>query len=232
MAIIDGLNAQFENSDPPEIISWTIDTFGPGTILSCGPGRETGILLYMISRMGMQKSLRMITLDTGMLFPEDHHLMNEYRTRYGLIIEALKPETEKLVTLPTPSIELFSENDDLSWHCCKVRKKIPLAKALVGCPAWISGLRQDESLEDREDVPLFQIDGEHAKIFKVSPLAHWSDDMVLNYIHDHDIPYHALFDRGYGSIGCKDPCTVPGKGRKGRFPWRPGKKFCGIHEKK
>jgi phosphoadenosine phosphosulfate reductase len=56
---------------------------------------------------------------------------------------------------------------------------------------------------------------------KFNPLADWSED-VWDYIRANGVPYNALHDQGYPSIGC-EPCTraiQPGEDvRAGRWWW-------------
>ena len=56
------------------------------------------------------------------------------------------------------------------------------------------------------------------------------------YIAQYDVPYNALHDKFYPSIGCA-PCTravKPGEDvRSGRWWWEnPDSKECGLHIKK
>ena len=79
-----------------------------------------------------------------------------------------------------------------------------------------------------------EFDAEHG-LPKFNPLADWSDDDVWHYIRAHDVPYNALHDHGYPSIGCA-PCTravTPGEDvRAGRWWWEdPEHKECGLHRR-
>jgi phosphoadenylyl-sulfate reductase (thioredoxin) len=117
-------------------------------------------------------------------------------------------------------------------RCCEVRKKRPLARALRGFDAWVTGLRRDQSAS-RRDVPVLQEDGGHGGIAKVAPLAGWTRDQVWSYIREHGLDYHDLYDRGYSSIGCA-PCTRatgPDEDeRSGRWWWEESAvKECGLH---
>ena len=67
----------------------------------------------------------------------------------------------------------------------------------------------------------------------MNPLADWTHDDVWKYIRENNVPYNALHDRGYPSIGC-GPCTravQPGEHeRAGRWWWEhPETKECGLH---
>jgi phosphoadenosine phosphosulfate reductase len=70
-------------------------------------------------------------------------------------------------------------------------------------------------------------------LYKFSPLSDWSHEDVWSYIRSRKVPYNALHDRGYPSIGCA-PCTravAPGDDiRSGRWWWESAvTKECGLH---
>jgi phosphoadenylyl-sulfate reductase (thioredoxin) len=129
-------------------------------------------------------------------------------------------------------INLFYKSVELRELCCETRKVRPLIRALNGLSAWITGLRRSHA-ESRREIERFEIDAAHDNILKINPLASWSEEQVWNYISAHRLPYNALHDRGYRSIGCA--CctrpTNPGEDiRAGRWWWEENtKKECGIH---
>ena len=70
-------------------------------------------------------------------------------------------------------------------------------------------------------------------IWKVAPLADWTEDEVWARIRQRGLPYNALHDQGYPSVGCA-PCSravEPGTdARSGRWWWEePDARECGIH---
>jgi phosphoadenosine phosphosulfate reductase len=113
-----------------------------------------------------------------------------------------------------------------------VRKVQPLTKHLDGLDAWVTGLRRDQ-WATRTNIRKVEIDHDHDAIVKLNPLAEWNEEEVWDYVREHDVPTHALYARGYTSIGCA-PCTraiAPGEqARAGRWWWETGApKECGIH---
>jgi phosphoadenosine phosphosulfate reductase len=128
----------------------------------------------------------------------------------------------------------FRESVDNRKECCAIRKVEPLARALKGLDAWITGLRRAQSVT-RTDVRKIEADAAHAGLVKINPLADWSEEDLWNYIKKNQVPYNRLHDAGYPSIGCA-PCTravKPGEDvRAGRWWWEnPENKECGIHPK-
>jgi phosphoadenosine phosphosulfate reductase len=142
------------------------------------------------------------------LFPETYAIWRTIEERYGLPIEvqdAAGPWTAD--------------------HCCGEQKVAALERALEGASAWITGIRREQG-PTRANAQHVERD-ERRGIWKFNPLADWSERDVWQYIHEHDLPYNPLHDRGYASIGCA-PCTSPGSGREGRWAGQ-AKTECGLH---
>jgi phosphoadenosine phosphosulfate reductase len=172
------------------------------------------------------------TLDTGRLFPETYKVFNETLKKYQKEIKVYFPDhnlVEKMVTRKGPFSFYYSKENRL--ECCRLRKVIPLARALEGKECWITGIRADQS-GNRTKMDWVEYDDDK-KIFKFHPLFNWSFDDVKKYIADNNIPYNTLHDKGFVSIGC-EPCTravKPGEDfRAGRWWWENGgEKECGLH---
>jgi phosphoadenosine phosphosulfate reductase len=71
------------------------------------------------------------------------------------------------------------------------------------------------------------VDHRHPPRAVADPLVDWTERDIWARIHERDLPYHPLHDRGYSSIGCA-PCTLPGDGRAGRWAGTD-KTECGLH---
>ena len=172
------------------------------------------------------------TLDTGRLFPETYDLWAETERRYGVRVQAFAPEHRAVETLiAAQGIDGFRSSVAARLDCCAVRKVAPLARALDGAAAWITGLRADQSA-DRAQVPPALFD-EERRLIKVNPLFDWTRERTREFVRAHDVPYNALHERGFLSIGCA-PCTravMPGEPeRAGRWWWEQSqKKECGLH---
>lgn len=172
------------------------------------------------------------TLDTGRLFPETYSVWSSTKERYDVLITAYYPDhtlLEKFISDTGPNS--FYESVDNRKACCHIRKVEPLKRALAGNAVWITGLRAEHS-PARHDLEQFEWD-ESNQIIKYHPLLHWSTEAVREYINKNHIPYNALHDKGFVSIGCA-PCTraiQPGEDfRAGRWWWEDSsKKECGLH---
>jgi thioredoxin-dependent adenylylsulfate APS reductase len=224
------VTARLAQSSVAEVLAWALDTFSPAIAFGTGLGAEGMVILDHLARGGRMP--RVFVLDTGRLPQETHELMDRVRERYGVTIEVHTPapeDVEPMVREHGPN--LFYRSVELRQLCCRVRKVLPLRRALVGLDAWITGLRRDG--QTRSGVAKVELDAQNGGLVKINPLADWSTRDVWGYIRSHDVPYNALHDRGFTSIGCA-PCTravAPGEeARAGRWWWeRPEQRECGLH---
>ena len=200
--------------------------------LGTGFGPEGMLLIDLISRH--QLPIRIFALDTGRLPEETYALIDRTRERYGLPIDLYAPDAALLQDyVRQHGVNPFYGSVELRRACCGVRKTEPLARALAGKGAWITGLRREQSIT-RQTVAIEEFDSEHA-LPKFNPLAEWREEDIWTYLRAHDVPYNELHDRGYPSIGCA-PCTRPVRpgedARAGRWWWEaPEHKECGLHRR-
>jgi phosphoadenosine phosphosulfate reductase len=178
-------------------------------------------------------AIDIVTFDTGRLFPETHEVWAETEQRYGRRIRALLPERRGVEAwVAQHGINGFRATVAARQACCALRKLEPLGRALQGASAWVTGIRAEQSPE-RAMMAFAAIDSEH-RLLKLNPLLDWTRDRVKNFVRDQGVPYNALHDRGFLSIGCA-PCTralAPGEPeRAGRWWWEQAeeKKECGLH---
>jgi phosphoadenosine phosphosulfate reductase len=176
--------------------------------------------------------IAVFTLDTGRLHADTLELIGAVRDRYGFEIEVYRPDPQALRAFVARSgRDAFYRSPELRKACCSILKVEPLARALAGRRAWITGQRRGQSTT-RVRLPLRELDAVHG-IEKFNPLADWSEDDVWSYIRAFDVPYNRLYDQGYRSIGCA-PCTrpvTPGEDvRAGRWWWEAAAaRECGLH---
>lgn len=220
-----------EDRPAEEILAWALDSYHPRMAISNSFQAEGMVVLDLAWRIN--PNVRVFTLDTGRLPNETHTLMDEVRQRYGIEIEVQSPAPAQINAMVAKhGMNLFYRDTALRQLCCHVRKVAPLGKALNGLDAWVTGLRREQAVT-RSDTPKVEIDERHGGIVKVNPIADWTRDQVWEHIRANKIPYNALYDRGFSSIGC-EPCTratQPGEGeRAGRWWWEAeADKECGLH---
>ncbi len=216
---------ELEAQSPEHILRYAFATF-PKIAISTAFGPEGCALVAMA--VAIEPSIKVFTVDTDFLFPESIELRQKFVDKYRLNLEVLKGAVTLEEQNRKHGLKLYERDTDT---CCALRKVEPTGRALHGLDAWIAGLRRDQSKTRAgiEILELYEREAE-APLIKVNPLATWTRKDTWNYLHAHDVPYNALLDQGYKSIGCW-PCTQPvGEGqdeRAGR--WGGQKAECGIH---
>jgi phosphoadenosine phosphosulfate reductase len=209
-----------------------VSLFPGKVIFTTSLGIEDQVITHKIFTNNID--IKVITLDTGRLFPQTYDVFSSTIIRYNKKINVYFPEygaVEKMVTEKGPLS--FYQSVENRKECCSIRKVVPLNRALEGMVVWISGIRADQS-ENRNHMDWLEFD-ESKKLYKYYPLFNWSFDEVKSFVKEYNIPYNSLHDKGYVSIGC-EPCTKavkPGDDfRSGRWWWESdGGKECGLHIK-
>ncbi len=221
------LNSALETAYPFDILRWATETYVDklAVVTSFQP---TGIVaLHMLSEIAPNTPV--LTLDTGLLFPETYTLIDELEKRLHLNLIQVRPEQTVQQQAETHGAELWERDPDL---CCNLRKIVPLKAALGGYSAWITGLRRDQSAR-RQATSIITWDTDK-EVVKLSPFATWTESMIWTYIKTNNLPYNLLHDQHYPSIGCY-PCThsvSPEAADKRAGRWaKHDKTECGIHFK-
>ena len=177
-------------------------------------------------------AIEIFTLDTGRMHADTLALVEAIRSRYGRSVQVYKPRPEAVAQyVSAHGRDGFYDSVELRKRCCDIRKVEPLERALAGRKSWITGLRREQSVT-RAALEVQSFDAAHG-MEKFNPLADWSEDDVWAYLRAFSVPYNALYDQGYRSIGCA-PCSRPvlptEDVRAGRWWWEePQAKECGLH---
>ena len=227
---VDRLNSALTGLNALDRLRLVIDRFGRQVVAATSFSAEDQVLTHMLHTLG--NPIDLFTIDTGRLPQETFDVMEQTKLRYGMNIKIFFPDYRSVEAMaaqngPNP----FYKSVELRKQCCQMRKVEPLRRALSGKAAWVVGLRRAQSVT-RKELTVIQHD-EQFGLFKVCPLVEWTQEQVWEYIAFHNIPYNALHDAGYPSIGCQ-PCTravEPGQDiRAGRWWWEePEHKECGLH---
>lgn len=229
---IQDWNKSFENESPEVLLHFFLNHFKSKIALSSSMGPEDQVLTEMTT--SIFPNTKIFTLDTGRLFPETYDLIDRTSKKYNTPIKVYFPEAaevEKMVS--SHGINLFFDSIENRKHCCSVRKLKPLARAINGLDAWITGLRREQSVT-RNYLQMIEWD-EANGLVKINPLINWTEQDVWDYIKLKNIPTSPLHNKGFASIGCQ-PCTRAIEAeedvRAGRWWWEnPETKECGLHLK-
>jgi phosphoadenosine phosphosulfate reductase len=199
-----------EQASAQDVLAYAVQRFHPRLTMACSFQKEESVLAHMLTEI--EPSARVFTIDTGVLFPETLSTWRAFEERFGLNVEVL---------------DALSPGDPwTAARCCATAKVDALERALQDVEAWVTGIRREQA-PTRAAAAKLERD-ERRGIWKVNPLADWTEKDLWRYIHAHDLPYNPLHDQGYASIGCA-PCTMPGTGRDGRWAGED-KTECGIHD--
>jgi phosphoadenosine phosphosulfate reductase len=179
-------------------------------VFLCSFQKEESVILDELPAIAPHA--RVVTIDTGVLFEATRATWRRFEARYGVKIEVQEAFGRPAWSGPE--------------HCCGVEKVAALERVLADADAWITGLRREQG-PTRAATVLAEADPRRPGLAKYNPLAFWTERDLWQRIHERGLPYNALHDDGYASIGCA-PCTQPGDGREGRWAGT-GKSECGLH---
>jgi phosphoadenosine phosphosulfate reductase len=215
-----------------ELLYASLQAIGAGfrrPALASSLSAEDAVLTHAIEASG--SPIEVFAIDTGWLPPETLTLLAQTLRRRR--VHVLTPDATAVdAFVARHGADAFYDSAALRQRCCELRKVEPLARALAGREAWLTGQRRAHGPE-RAQLPEREFDAARG-IAKFNPLATWSDELLWHYVDRHQVPVNALYARGYASIGCA-PCTrairAGEEPRAGRWWWEQGeaKKECGLH---
>jgi phosphoadenosine phosphosulfate reductase len=229
---LSDIDAKLQEASPQDILKYALQEHD--NLAISFSGAEDVVLIDMACKIA--EGVKVFCLDTGRLHSETYAFIETVRKHYPIELSILFPDSASVQKLVDEK-GLFSFYEDQHQECCGIRKVGPLRKKLLELDAWVTGQRQDQSPGTRTSLPVIQNDKVFARpgetLTKFNPLSNWSSAQVWQYIRDNDVPYNALHDQGYVSIGC-EPCTRPVNPgqheREGRWWWEEAtKKECGLH---
>jgi phosphoadenosine phosphosulfate reductase len=215
--------ADLESKSAHEALEWALETFHPSLYIACSFQKTSSVVIDIATKIA--PDARFFYLDTDVLFEETYETRDRLADHYGIEFEryhnlTLEQQAERY------GDELWNRDPD---SCCGIRKVEPMREALSGVDAWVSGIRREDS-QHRANAPKFGWDRRFG-LWKLNPIADWSEKDVWNYIRDNHVPYNLLHDQNYPSIGCTH-CTKPvGPGEDSRAGrWAGASKTeCGIN---
>lgn len=233
-AWVDAKAEEWAKAPPVLIVREALATFGKKLSISFSGAED--VLLIEYARQA-SVPFRVFSLDTGRLHPETYRFFDRVQQHYGIKIEYCFPDTVQVESLVRTK-GMFSFYEEGHGECCSIRKVGPLNRELSGLSAWMTGQRRDQSPRTRQSLAVVEVDEAHlgaggVPLVKFNPLAARSSADVWDAIRAFDVPFNALHERGFVSIGC-EPCTravMPGQHeREGRWWWEEAtKKECGLH---
>ena len=225
-AVLGRLDAWLARLDATERARWALRSVPGQLVLSSSFGAQSAVMLHMITRI--QPDIPVVLVDTGYLFPETYRFVDQLVDRLKLNLKVYRPAISP-GWMEVRHGKLWEQGEDGIRRYNELHKVEPMQRALdeLEASGWFSGLRRVQS-RSREQIPFVQRRNDR---WKFHPIADWRDRDVGQYLAQHGLPYHPLWDQGYVSIG--DVHTTR--------PWEPGMEAeetrffglhreCGLHE--
>ena len=228
-------NNQLSRKGAEEILAFSLRKFGDTLCIACSFSKEDVAILSLLSDcLDDKETCEAFILDTGRLHEETYEVWQSCRERFPkirFVAHAPKADALEELLLAKGPFSFYNSVDERK-ECCRIRKVEPLARALAGRAAWITGMRREQSVT-RSELEPFSWDSGNGGLVKVSPLFDWDGQRLDRFTKDRSLPVHPLHTKGYPSIGCA-PCTravSDGEDfRAGRWWWEnPESKECGLH---
>ena len=226
---IDSAATQLRGKTPQEVLTWALGNYEKISLASSF-GAEDVTLIDMIAKI--KPGAHVFTLDTGRLNAETYEVIAKVQQKYPqLNLRIMFPQAEAVEQMVSAKgINLFYDSVENRKQCCYIRKVEPLGRATTGLDAWITGLRRDQTA-NRSTMETVELDSDR-NIAKINPLIDWTNEQVWEYIYANEVPYNALHDQNFPSIGCA-PCTRAVQAdedlRAGRWWWEMSNQECGLH---
>lgn len=229
---INNWNNEIKNLNLFQSLNFVIDNLKGKKIFSTSFSIEDQIITYALNELN--KEILIFTLDTGRLFNETYNTFQQTQEKYkNLKIKTLFPLENQINNyILKNGINGFYNSVKQRKECCKIRKVIPLNRALQDAKLWITGIRSEHSISRKKN-NFLEYDKLH-NLIKFHPIIKWTLEEVENYIKKHTIPIISLYKKGFKSIGCA-PCTrkidIGEDFRAGRWWWENSNhKECGLHQ--
>lgn len=225
-AVLGRLDEWMGRLDAPERVRWVMRNVPGPLVLSSSFGAQAALMLHMVTRE--QPDIPVVLIDTGYLFTETYRFVDQLVDRLKLNLKVYRSAMSP-AWMEARHGRLWEQGEAGIKRYNELRKVEPMQRALaeLGAAGWFSGLRRVQS-RSREQIPFVQRRNDR---WKFHPIADWRDRDVGQYLAQHGLPYHPLWDQGYVSIG--DVHTTR--------PWEPGMEAeetrffglhreCGLHE--
>ena len=227
---LDSLNAMFEKSHPSKIVEWTLAQFEGDVVLASSFGAESMVSIHLATQV--KPDIRIIMVNTGYLFPETHRFMEQMRQRFNLNVWTYRTQNDPIAWLASHGEHdpAYRNNVDA---CCAANKNEPMQRAMreLKPHAWFRGIRRQQA-DTRKAARFISRDLSYGN-YAISPILSWGGREIYQYMKQHDLPYHPLYEQGYASIGC-NPLTCTRAISAGEDPragrWSgTGKVECGVN---
>ncbi|AVF37087.1 MULTISPECIES: phosphoadenylyl-sulfate reductase [Rahnella] len=220
------INVSLEKLSAQERVQWALENMPGEFALSSSFGIQAAVSLHLVTQQ--KPDIPVILTDTGYLFPETYQFIDSLTEQLGLNLQIFRAEQSpawqearygKLWEQGVEGIEKYN-------HINKVE---PMNRAIqtLGVQTWFAGLRREQS-GSRAHLPVLAV---QRGVFKILPIIDWDNRQVFQYLKEHGLSYHPLWDQGYLSVGDTHTTKKWEEGMKEEDTRFFGlKRECGLHE--
>lgn len=219
-------NAQLEKLSAQDRVIWALENLPGEFALSSSFGIQAAVCLHLVTRQ--QGDIPVILTDTGYLFPETYQFIDQLTEQLKLNLQVFRA-AESPAWQEARYGKLWEQGVEGIERYNNINKVEPMNRALatLGAQTWFAGLRREQS-GSRANLPVLAV---QRGVFKILPIIDWDNRQVFQYLKEHGLSYHPLWDQGYLSVG--DTHTTK--------KWEEGmseeetrffglKRECGLHE--
>ncbi|MEL6248030.1 MAG: phosphoadenylyl-sulfate reductase [Cyanobacteria bacterium J06554_6] len=224
---LNALNQTLKDVTAPALVEWAAKEFDSGLVMSTSFGIQSAVMLHLVTQV--VPSMPVIWVDTGYLPAETYRFADQLTQRLQLNLKVyqspLSPARMEALygrLWEQHNVEALNRYD-------QIRKVEPMQRALqeLNATAWLAGLRAGQTTHRQT---LGRV-GRQNGCYKVLPILNWHSRDVYQYLTQHELPYHPLFDQGYVTVGdwhSSRPLTADDDSdRDTRF--KGLKQECGLH---
>jgi len=221
-------NRDLEKLDASGRIRWALEEFRGHAVLSTSFGAQAAVMLHLATQLDPQ--IPVVFIDTGYLFPETYRFAEELTGRLGLNLKICTP---RMTAARQEALygKLWEQGVEGLEKYGRLNKVEPMNRAMqeLGARVWLAGLRREHA-STREELPVVK---RQNRVIKVHPIIDWTDRQIGEYLAEHGLPYHPLWEQGYVSIGDTHSTTRFADGMKAEDTRFSGlKRECGLHEER
>ena len=221
-------NQELVDMTAQEMLSWGYREFDNQFAITTSFGIQSSVLLNMVSKLCLQKKIKIFWIDTGYLPSETYNYAEKLIEDLSLEIEILQSELSpaRMEAIYGKLWETNKVSDLNKYHELRKIKplEIGLEKNNVHC--WASGVRSSQT-ENRKEMNFLDL---IRKRLSLRPLLNWTNKDIFYYMEENNLPAHPLFSKGYSTVGDWHSSTPDGIDTKGRATRFGGiKQECGIH---
>jgi len=193
---LEAMNRELEAVSAEQRVAWALENFSSRIVMTSSFGAQSAVCLHMVTQQWPE--IPVLLVDTGYLFPETYHFIDELTERLSLNLHIHRAQHSpawqeaRYGKLWEQGIEGINRYNQLN-------KVEPMQRALrdLGVGAWISGLRRQQAKSRQHLDVLLWRNGR----CKVHPVIDWTDRDIYRYLSKYELPYHPLWEQGYVSIG-------------------------------